>query len=80
MFFFVILASINCPHTQNGSHIFKNSFHKQNFTIPHAKAIEAFHRTLERMFKHKKMRNGGNATSPFISEFKIGLWPSPTAP
>ena len=32
------------------------------------------------MFRHEKMRNGGNVTSPFISELKIGLWPSPTAP
>ena len=32
------------------------------------------------MFIHEKTRNGGNVTSPFISELKIGLWPSPTAP
>ena len=57
-----------------------NSFRKPNFTKPHAKAIEAFHRTLGgHMFKYEKMRNGGNLTCPFISEFKIGLWPSPIA-
>ena len=32
------------------------------------------------MFKMKKMRNRGNVTCPFISEFKIDLWPSPTTP
>jgi len=32
------------------------------------------------MFKPKKMRNGGNATCPFILALKIGLWQSPTGP
>ena len=74
MFLALYSNTLNCPHTQNGSHICTNSFHKPNFTILHVKAIEAFHRTLGgRMFKHKKMRNGGNVTCSLIPEAKIGL-------
>ena len=36
VFWHFILASINCPHIQNGSSICTNSFHKPNFTKPHA--------------------------------------------
>ena len=58
-----------------------NSFHKLSFTKSCANAIKEFHRTLGgRLFRHEKMRHGGNVACPFISEYTIGLRPSSTIP
>ena len=57
------------------------SFHISNFTITHAKAIEAFHRTVGgRMFKHVKMRTGDNMTCQFVIGSKVGQGPSIASP
>ena len=73
-----ILASTNYPHTHNGIHmctIRSTSQISQNHT---QMTLRHFTEHLVgACFIHEKIRNGGNMACPFISDFTIGLRPSP---